>query len=144
MRMSDYKVSFGGRKGGKKFGRDRGEQRSFGGGRSEDRPALHKAVCGECGKDCEVPFRPVGDRPVFCRDCFRKRGDDFENSSDRGPRREGGNRDFGNRDSRPSQHAHNGTVANYKTELEQINITLNKILKILTVAVSGDANKSDM
>jgi CxxC-x17-CxxC domain-containing protein len=29
----------------------------------EDRE-MHKAVCAECGKDCEVPFKPSGDRPV--------------------------------------------------------------------------------
>ena len=35
--------------------------------------SLHKAVCADCGKECEVPFRPTGDRPVYCRDCFGKR-----------------------------------------------------------------------
>ena len=28
--------------------------------------------CSECGKDTEVPFEPRGDRPVYCRDCYRK------------------------------------------------------------------------
>lgn len=34
---------------------------------------MHKAVCADCRKDCEVPFRPSGDRPVYCKDCFAKR-----------------------------------------------------------------------
>jgi CxxC-x17-CxxC domain-containing protein len=34
---------------------------------------LHKVICAECKKECEVPFRPTGDRPVYCRDCFGKR-----------------------------------------------------------------------
>ncbi|MBN2830686.1 MAG: hypothetical protein JXL82_00190 [Candidatus Omnitrophica bacterium] len=34
-----------------------------------------KAVCSECGKDCEIPFKPTGDRPVYCRDCFSARND---------------------------------------------------------------------
>ena len=34
---------------------------------------LHKAVCAECKKECEVPFRPSGDRPVYCKECFAKR-----------------------------------------------------------------------
>ena len=34
---------------------------------------MHKAVCSECGKDCEVPFKPVEGRPVYCRDCYAKR-----------------------------------------------------------------------
>jgi len=34
---------------------------------------MHKATCSECGKDCEVPFKPSEDRPVFCRDCYQKK-----------------------------------------------------------------------
>ena len=34
---------------------------------------MHKAVCSECGKECEVPFQPTEGKPVFCRDCFAKR-----------------------------------------------------------------------
>jgi CxxC-x17-CxxC domain-containing protein len=29
-------------------------------------------TCSECGKTDTVPFKPRGDRPVLCRDCFRK------------------------------------------------------------------------
>ena len=36
---------------------------------------MFSAVCSECNRTCEVPFRPTGDRPVFCNDCFsNKRG----------------------------------------------------------------------
>lgn len=34
---------------------------------------LYKAVCADCSKDCEVPFKPTGDRPVYCKECFAKR-----------------------------------------------------------------------
>jgi len=34
---------------------------------------LHKAVCADCKKECEVPFKPSGDRPVYCKECFSKR-----------------------------------------------------------------------
>jgi len=34
---------------------------------------MHKAVCSECGKECEVPFKPTEGKPVFCRECFAKR-----------------------------------------------------------------------
>lgn len=34
---------------------------------------MHKAVCADCSKECEVPFRPTGERPVYCRECFAKR-----------------------------------------------------------------------
>ena len=33
---------------------------------------MFPVVCAECGKETEVPFEPREDRPVYCRDCFRK------------------------------------------------------------------------
>lgn len=33
---------------------------------------MFQAVCAECGMETEVPFRPVGDRPVYCQECFQK------------------------------------------------------------------------
>ena len=34
---------------------------------------MHKATCSECGKECEVPFKPTEGKPVYCRDCYAKR-----------------------------------------------------------------------
>ncbi|NLW16285.1 MAG: zinc-binding protein [Firmicutes bacterium] len=34
---------------------------------------MHNAICADCGKETQVPFRPSGDRPVYCRDCFQAR-----------------------------------------------------------------------
>jgi CxxC-x17-CxxC domain-containing protein len=34
---------------------------------------MHKATCADCQKECEVPFKPSGDRPVYCKECFAKR-----------------------------------------------------------------------
>lgn len=31
----------------------------------------HEATCAECGAQTTVPFKPTGNRPVLCRDCFR-------------------------------------------------------------------------
>ncbi len=31
---------------------------------------MHPAVCAQCGKDTTVPFRPRGDKPVYCSNCF--------------------------------------------------------------------------
>ncbi|MBF0485158.1 MAG: DNA-directed RNA polymerase [Candidatus Omnitrophica bacterium] len=46
------------------------------GGYDSSRPReFHKAVCAECKKECEVPFKPSNDRPVYCKDCFSKRKD---------------------------------------------------------------------
>ncbi len=41
-------------------GGDRGQRQSF------------PITCSQCGKQDTVPFEPKGDRPVLCRDCFRK------------------------------------------------------------------------
>lgn len=73
-----------------------GGRRDFGGGgRRGDRPTMHHATCGECGKDCEVPFKPTGDRPVLCDDCFGKSRGDRGGRSDRGRGGDRGGRDFG-------------------------------------------------
>lgn len=67
-------------------------KRSFSGGRGpkgrkfggrDSRPTMmHDAVCSQCGDDCQVPFRPSGDKPVLCNKCFRP-----EQREDRGPSR---------------------------------------------------------
>jgi CxxC-x17-CxxC domain-containing protein len=31
---------------------------------------MFDAVCAQCGESTTVPFRPSGDRPVYCRTCF--------------------------------------------------------------------------
>ena len=33
---------------------------------------MHKAVCADCKKECEVPFEPKEGRPVYCRECYSK------------------------------------------------------------------------
>ena len=35
---------------------------------------MHKATCDDCGKQCEVPFKPTGSKPIFCSDCFQNKG----------------------------------------------------------------------
>ncbi len=34
---------------------------------------VFEAVCSECGGVAEIPFKPDGERPVYCRECFAKR-----------------------------------------------------------------------
>ena len=68
----------------------------FGGGDRSERPTMHDAVCDQCGKDCRVPFRPTGDKPVYCSDCFEKQGNvsSGRRNDNRGDRRDS----FGSRD----------------------------------------------
>ncbi len=39
-----------------------------------------KIVCANCGKTDTVNFKPRGDRPVLCADCFRKQRDGQESA----------------------------------------------------------------
>lgn len=34
---------------------------------------LYNVKCSNCGKDTQVPFKPSGDRPVYCRDCYMQK-----------------------------------------------------------------------
>ena len=45
----------------------------YGGGGYGRPREMHKATCAECKQECEVPFKPSGDRPVYCKACFSKR-----------------------------------------------------------------------
>lgn len=78
--------SFGGKSGGrpdfqkKSWGNDRGDM------------PMHKATCSDCQKTCEVPFRPSGIKPVFCKECFAGKRDSDDRGgrdfNDRGPKRD--------------------------------------------------------
>lgn len=46
---------------------------SFGGGGRGGSGERFSAVCAECGKEASLPFKPRGDRPVYCAECFRSR-----------------------------------------------------------------------
>lgn len=55
----------------------RGARRAQNGGgesfsSSGSRPNF-ETICAECGVTTTVPFRPRGDRPVYCRTCFTAR-----------------------------------------------------------------------
>jgi len=43
------------------------------GGYNREERTMYKITCSDCGKEAEVPFKPDGERPVYCRDCYRKR-----------------------------------------------------------------------
>jgi len=73
---SPDRPSGGGQHGVAKQNRDLGER------------VRYKAICADCNKECEVPFRPSHDRPVYCRECFssRKGGSSFHTNRDNRPK----------------------------------------------------------
>ena len=34
---------------------------------------LYSVKCANCGRQTQVPFKPTGDRPVYCRDCYMQK-----------------------------------------------------------------------
>lgn len=52
-------------------------KRGFGGGKREFKANggafMYQATCADCSKQCEVPFKPTGERPVYCKECFAAR-----------------------------------------------------------------------
>lgn len=109
---------------GGRFGR-----RDFGGDRNRERPQMHTAICSNCGKECQLPFRPSGDRPVYCSDCFAKvNGAEPRRNFDRNDRRDdrGGNRPF-----RQSDGDSDGKSLR-KMQFESLDAKLDKILALLS------------
>src|SRR5260221_7587200 len=94
----------GGNDRGGRFDNDRGPREMF------------KAVCDNCGKDCEVPFRPTSGKPVYCSDCFEKMGG-RDGDSGRPERRE----------SRPQAPRVDLSIAQF----DSLNVKLDRIIKLL-------------
>ncbi len=124
----------GGDRGGFRGG-DRGGRPSFGGpkrwggndrGGRDDRPTeMFKAVCSECGKTCEVPFRPSGDKPVFCNECFGKKKGDTGTA----PRNDRGGRDFSPKPAyTPAAPAVSDSM---HKQMESINSKLDRLIKLM-------------
>jgi CxxC-x17-CxxC domain-containing protein len=44
----------------------------FGGQRNYGPREMTKVICSDCGKECEVPFKPTEGRPVYCQECLPK------------------------------------------------------------------------
>ena len=41
--------------------------------KSREPREMHNATCSDCGEETQVPFVPDPERPVYCRECYRKR-----------------------------------------------------------------------
>jgi len=49
---------------------DRGSKRNS---RNRRDFEMTSVICSSCGVDCEVPFKPTSNKPVFCSECFEKK-----------------------------------------------------------------------
>ncbi|MFZ4500420.1 MAG: CxxC-x17-CxxC domain-containing protein [Minisyncoccia bacterium] len=118
------------------------QKKSWGGNDSDRAPMLFKATCAECGKGCEVPFRPTSGKPVFCNDCFNGQRDSNDSRggrpsfNDRGPKRDfGGDRpSFRPQEDRPSFKQ---APADNKRELTEISMKLDRLITAMEKMTSG-------
>jgi CxxC-x17-CxxC domain-containing protein len=108
-------------------------RQSFGSkGRYDRGPAtMYQATCAECGKECEVPFRPSGEKPVYCSECFENKRD----SSDRAPRRDFSRPNF-SQDNFNKNRDNRGGNEEIKRQLETIINKLDQLIR--SVDRSGD------
>lgn len=113
------KPSFGGRSGG--F-RDRD---------SSFKREMHEVTCAKCGKQCEVPFKPTGDKPVYCSSCFKTEG---EGNSFRDNLRSnsGSTNSSGSSSSGISQE-----------QFKELNTKLDRVLEILEMIDFEDAEEGE-
>jgi CxxC-x17-CxxC domain-containing protein len=121
----------------KNFNPDRGSR--FRGGFDKNRgtrreTVMYKAVCSNCGKACEVPFRPVSGKPVYCKECFSKMG---MGGGPTGDRERPVQRDFNTfrgRNERPDRAPERveSRPSNDETkkQLEAMNVKLDKLISL--------------
>lgn len=145
----------GGQGGGGKFGggKDFG-QKSYFGNKDSEKPTMHRATCDECGNSCQVPFKPMGSKPVYCSDCFkamnggerperrdsRDSGKSFGNKSFGGPK-SFGNKSFGANKSYSSSNSFKPAPASSgisSQQYEMLNVKLDKIMKMLSSALNPE------
>lgn len=104
-------------RGNRNFGRGRDFKKpSFGRRDTSDR-TMYRTTCAKCGNDCEVPFKPTGERPVYCNQCFdRNRNSEPRRSDDR--------------------NSSGFSEDKYKKQFDALNWKLDKILKIISPVVT--------
>lgn len=131
-------------------------------GASRGPVTMHQAICDNCGKNCEVPFRPTSGKPIFCSNCFEnKRGSErpqFENR----PMFDAVCNECGNKCQVPFQPSgdkpiycsncfgdkknaggrSNETQPQNSKQLEEVNAKLDKILKIL-MPIASEVEKEE-
>lgn len=97
-------------------GRPNFYRKSFSGSGSRDRGpvTMFQAVCDQCGKPCEVPFRPTSGKPVYCDVCFRDKKETKNNRGD---------------DRFPQGNVSQGNNDELKKQLETLNIKMDQLIK---------------
>ena len=148
--MAFNKQSFSSNRGSNRSDRSggRGGFRPRFGGRGDRGPVeMHDAICDNCGKSCQVPFRPTQGKPVYCSSCFENRAGSMES---RDSRKFEGEPRFGGEEGRAPQRESRPSFEqpNYSAQFETLNSKLDTILNLLspiteeaTEKVSGETTE---
>lgn len=121
----------GGFRGGNNFN-DRGNRGGDRGGR--ENPQMHTTTCSDCGNSCEVPFRPTGEKPVFCNNCFAGKRDNDSRSFDRGSREDRPRRDFAPKPAfnhAAPMPAPDKRIDDLKRQIDSVNGKVDTIIKLV-------------
>lgn len=110
--MKDFKKSHS-------FGkRDFGGRPSFG-NRGSDWPAeSFDATCSGCNAHCEVPFRPNGKKPVYCRNCFKQNAPATTSFT-------------GQPFTRPTEYKEDGSTNDLKKQFSILNTKLDRLISAI-------------
>ena len=89
--MEFYKSRNSDRKKSSNFARNKKPLRSFRNSRDDRKGESTTVTCADCGTECQIPFVPRTNRPVYCSDCFRQNkpqdsGNDTYSRDDRSSR----------------------------------------------------------
>lgn len=122
----------GGFRGGFGGGKPSFKNKSYGNDRDRGSVTMHKATCSECGKTCEVPFRPTGEKPVFCNDCFALKREGGHRGGDRGR-----GRDFDRAPKRDFGGDFKSAGSDSKKELSEISAKLDRLINLMEKNLSG-------
>jgi CxxC-x17-CxxC domain-containing protein len=86
----------------------RGSRGSNGRSGRREKTEMFSVICDECGKNCEVPFKPTSSKPIYCDECFRKKDGRGSN-----------------------KHSYNNRENDSSNEFKKINEKLDKIISYL-------------
>ena len=102
----------------------------FGGREDREKPTMHPATCDNCHQQCEVPFKPNGSKPVYCKNCFSTMRE--ESGDERPQRNDRPQRDFKPAyQSTPRAPQADGSMIEMKKQIEALNSKVDRILSLM-------------
>jgi CxxC-x17-CxxC domain-containing protein len=103
---------------------------------------MFPAVCANCSKACEVPFKPNGKKPVYCTNCFgagagggAPRGNPFDNRFEKTFEKRVHDRDYREsipaRTSRPVDNKRAPSTDQLQREINSIGTKIDRVIEVL-------------